>query len=89
MKRIIAEASRSELNDGQAGAPPAPQPFAAFEIVTTRQIAERIGVCPATIKNWRRNGLLPYIVLPGARSVRFNWGSVIEALRRMERQEAA
>ena len=58
-------------------------PPASVEIIDTCEMSRRLSVCEATIKNYRRRGLLPYVVL--GRTVRFRWSSVVQALERMER----
>ena len=50
-------------------------------LLTTGQVAKRLGVPPATVSGWVRQGVLrPFFRSPGGRN-RFRWSEVEEQLR--------
>jgi excisionase family DNA binding protein len=62
-----------------------PSDSEAEDIITPKELAARLHCSVGTTQALRRRGVLPTIILPGSRLVRFSWKSVQEALRRMER----
>ncbi len=50
---------------------PAKSAPALPELMTRPQVAERIGTCPRTVRNYERSGLLRPIRLAGKRLVRY------------------
>ena len=52
--------------------------YAKSEILTSKQLAKRLGVSERTIFNWRKMGLIPYIKLRSL--VRFDYARVVAAL---------
>jgi hypothetical protein len=54
------------------------------DIIDTATLCDRLGKSRGTIDNWRASGLLPYMQV--GRSIMFSWTSVLEALKRGERQ---
>ena len=45
-----------------------------------REIAEFFGVTSKTVARWRASGLVPYVVLPGGGSIRYDPEAVEDAL---------
>ena len=77
--RLRAEAHR--LLAGASPRPPTPTTSAPDELVTLPVAAQRLGVCVATLRRWRRQGVLP----AGAevryeRQVYLRWARLVEAL---------
>jgi excisionase family DNA binding protein len=56
------------------------------ELITTIELSVRLKVSVGTVQNWMRAGLVPYIKLPGTKTVRFNWPDV---MRKLSRQSLA
>ena len=64
------------------------------QLLTTKQVADRLGVSVATVNRWAREGALPVSVkAPGERGARLYRADEIERLRRspdaLERLKAA
>lgn len=51
------------------------------ELLTAEQVADRLGIRPATVRRWARAGIIP-VVAPTAKIRRYIWASVVEALKR-------
>ncbi len=47
--------------------------------LTEREVAERLGVSPRTVRRWRSRGLLPFAKIAG--TVRIRWSDVDQASR--------
>jgi excisionase family DNA binding protein len=50
------------------------------EPLTTKEVAERLRLRPATVLRWARDGRIPCIRLSGS-VVRFSWTAVAEAIQ--------
>lgn len=48
-------------------------------MLTTREIAEALNVCPATTRRWTKEGRIPSIVI-SPRVIRYNLETVLKAL---------
>lgn len=54
--------------------------------ITTDEVCKRLQISRGTLANWRRkNGGLPHVIIPGARSVRFFWPAVRDYCLRQQR----
>lgn len=53
--------------------------------LTTAELLQKIPVCRRTLSNWIAGGQIPYVKIPGSRKLLFHWGSVHEALLRLQR----
>ena len=56
-------------------------------LVTDKGLAEEIGEKVRTINSWRRDGIIPCILI-GHRTIRYDVAAVIAALKRREVAEA-
>ena len=54
------------------------------DIINEQELCRRLGISTGTASNWRNAGRLPYIRLAG-RSIRYHWGSVVQAMLRAQR----
>jgi hypothetical protein len=52
------------------------------ELLTARDVAERLGVRPRWVTDKCREGLLPGYRLPGSNRLRFSWPDVLASLQR-------
>ena len=59
-------------------------PVAAHEIMNEETLRTKLPVSKRTLKNWRDEGSLPFIRLPGSRLVFYHWPSVQAALLRQQ-----
>lgn len=57
------------------------------ELLTTRELADRIDARPNDILDWVRMGYIPAI--KSGRSYYYNLGSVVEAIRQHRQEQAA
>jgi hypothetical protein len=55
-------------------------------LLTRKQLASRISVCPRSIDNFQRRRVIPYIRL-GPRCIRFSLSAVLRALKKYEIRE--
>lgn len=53
--------------------------------LSARDVADRIGVAPKTVKEWGRQGRIPTVRL-GWRTVRYDWPKVKAALSKMAKE---
>jgi excisionase family DNA binding protein len=49
-------------------------------LITTEEVAKRLGTNVDTIRRWVREGLIPAIRL-GGRFIRMDWDAVMDAMR--------
>jgi excisionase family DNA binding protein len=61
-----------------------PEPSDMIALLTEKQIAEKIGVTPRCIRDWRNRRVIPFIKI--GRIVRFNQGDVAQALQQYKRE---
>lgn len=54
-----------------------------WNLIDARELAARVQVSVRTVRNWQRDGVVPYIKI-SARLVRFHPSSVAEALTRFQ-----
>jgi len=52
---------------------------------TAKEIADRLGISEATIREWGRIGKIPRIVL-SPKIIRYDWDSVLQSLKREKSQ---
>jgi hypothetical protein len=50
------------------------------DIITQKICADRLHICTATLRALCKKGVIPSIILPGSRLIRFSWSSVQQAL---------
>lgn len=62
------------MNTAQPGPTPA-------TLLTADELADRLRVRPATIRQWTREGLIPALRVR-AKTIRYDFGEVCEAMRR-------
>jgi len=55
-------------------------PRSARDIIDERELLRRVPVSRRTLQNWRLKGVLPFIRLPRARRVLYDWELVRRAL---------
>ena len=58
------------------------------ELLTTSEVARRLGVQSSTIRKWVARGKIPQVFL-GPTVRRYDWGSVLKALRAIQRPKEA
>jgi hypothetical protein len=58
------------------------------ELLTAKQVGSKLGLRPETIRTMARRRQLPSVKLSRG-IVRFDWGAVVETLRKHERSAAA
>ena len=60
-------------------------PVAAHDIINEPTLRARLPVSRRSLKNWRDEGSLPFIRLPGSRLIWYHWPSVQAALLRQQK----
>ena len=54
-------------------------------LLTTQELARRLGVSDATVKEWARIGRIPAVRL-SRKTIRFDYGAVVDAVRAADEQ---
>jgi excisionase family DNA binding protein len=62
------------------------EPSDMMALLTEEQIAQKIGVTPRCIRDWRNRRIIPFLKI--GRIVRFNEGDVAKALSQYKREAA-
>jgi excisionase family DNA binding protein len=61
-----------------------PESSDMIALLTEEQIAEKIGVTPRCIRDWRNRRIIPFLKV--GRIIRFNQGDVAQALQQYKRE---
>ncbi|HEY3855466.1 MAG TPA: hypothetical protein VGO67_13830 [Verrucomicrobiae bacterium] len=53
--------------------------------INEKELLARLPMSRRTLANWRKQGRIPFVQLPGARHILYHWQSVETSLLRLQR----
>jgi len=56
-----------------------------YELLTAKQLANRLGISMRTLQRWKSAGLLPPAIRLSERTIRWDWPTVVEWLEQKRR----